>query len=135
MKKVRHHRQNTLVPAGADDQEPISASANGVLQNALDHADRIFGTGEELIATLQGAGKAKSPLRVGTESTLSRNFQLRFLQPVLGAADVDLKLTSGNVDNLILSLNAIAPSIAFRDEIGSGLIQVPDFEMGIEEQF
>ena len=49
---------------------------------ALDHADRIFATGRELLATLEQAGEAIPPLRVGASSTLSRNFQIRFLAPL-----------------------------------------------------
>src|SRR6056297_2158628 len=49
---------------------------------ALDHADRIFGTGAELMATLERSGKVRAPLRVGALSTLSRNFQMAFLRPV-----------------------------------------------------
>ena len=62
---------------------------------ALDHAERIFGVGDDLVATLTAGGAAKAPLRVGALSTLSRNFQLRFLRPAL-ARDVELVLSSGN---------------------------------------
>lgn len=61
---------------------------------ALDHADRIFETGQELLTTLQGGGQAVPPLRVGAMSTLSRNFQLQFLRPAL-LAEVPITLSSG----------------------------------------
>ena len=38
---------------------------------ALDHAERIFGTGEELLAALGDGGRRARPLRVGALSTLS----------------------------------------------------------------
>lgn len=41
---------------------------------ALDHADRIFTAGDELLATLHQSGDVKPPLRIGALSTLSRNF-------------------------------------------------------------
>lgn len=94
-------------------------------QIVLDHADRIFGTGEELIATLQRSNAEVPPLRVGALSTLSRNFQLRFLAPVLGAPDVDLILKSGSDEVLFEGLRALAldvllttepPAMALRSE-------------------
>ncbi len=51
---------------------------------ALDHADSIFAAGDELIGTLKQAGRVRQALRVGALATLSRNFQLRFLRPLLG---------------------------------------------------
>jgi len=74
---------------------------------ALDHADRIFDVGADLVATLTAGGAAKAPLRVGALSTLSRNFQLRFLQPAL-AGNVDLILSSGNSQTLLRALETLA---------------------------
>ena len=81
---------------------------------ALDHADRIFGTGAELIATLDGAGSAAQPLRVGALSTLSRNFQLNFLRPVLGTVDVVLKSGSDRV--LLAALKSLALDVVLTTE-------------------
>lgn len=77
-------------------------------QIALDHADRIFDTGNELLATLRRAGTVRQPLRVGALSTLSRNFQLGFLRPVLGRDDVDIVLRSGNGARLFGELKSLA---------------------------
>jgi LysR family transcriptional activator of nhaA len=74
---------------------------------ALDHADRIFATGQDLLATLRQAGVRTPPLRVGALSTLSRNFQIRFLRPVLdGSAEIVLK--SGGEAELLEALKALA---------------------------
>ena len=75
---------------------------------ALDHADRIFGTGQELIATLNRSTDTTPPLRVGALSTLSRNFQLRFLRPILDQTDVDIVLKSGQNAPLLRSLSDLA---------------------------
>jgi LysR family transcriptional activator of nhaA len=75
---------------------------------ALDHADRIFGTGQELLATLQRTTASRAPLRVGALSTLSRNFQLNFLRPVLRDHQVDLILKSGNEALLLEDLKSLA---------------------------
>ncbi len=49
---------------------------------ALDYADTVFETGDELIKVLQGRPRtAQHVLRVGALTTLSRNFQLAFLRP------------------------------------------------------
>ena len=74
---------------------------------ALDHADAIFATGRELIATLQQSGRARKALRVGSLATLSRNFQLAFLRPVLGRSDVEVILRSGSAVELYSALGAL----------------------------
>jgi len=70
---------------------------------ALDHADRIFDVGDDLVEMLTTSGAAKAPLRVGALSTLSRNFQLRFLRPAL-MQRVELVLSSGNSQTLLRGL-------------------------------
>ena len=62
---------------------------------ALDHAESIFRTAEDLTATLRNTGTARRPLRVGALATLSRNFQMEFLTPLIGRTDVELVLRSG----------------------------------------
>ncbi len=74
---------------------------------ALDHADAIFATGQELIATLQQSGRARKALRVGSLATLSRNFQLAFLRPMLGRPDVEVILRSGSAVELYSALAAL----------------------------
>jgi LysR family transcriptional activator of nhaA len=74
---------------------------------ALDHADAIFASGRELLATLSQTGTARNALRIGAISTLSRNFQLRFLKPVLGRADVEIVLRSGSANELLEALRTL----------------------------
>lgn len=74
---------------------------------ALDHADVIFAAGQELVATLGQAGLARRALRIGSLSTLSRNFQLGFLRPVLGRRDVEVVLRSGSAGELFEALAAL----------------------------
>lgn len=73
---------------------------------ALDYADTIFETGEELAATLAGRGTAQRILRIGALPTLSRNFQSRFVAPLLGRRDIELVLKSGTLADLIAQLEA-----------------------------
>lgn len=72
----------------------------------LDHAETIFELGKQVVATLAGARQAKRVLRVGALATLSRNFQLMFLRPLLGREDVEIVLRSGSFRELLPSLEA-----------------------------
>ncbi len=83
---------------------------------ALDHADRIFDAGQELVATLGRTGSTQPPLRVGALSTLSRNFQLSFLKPILGAEDTPLVLRSGGAAALFDALRALALDVVLTTE-------------------
>ncbi len=74
---------------------------------SLEHADTIFGAGEELLSTLKGAGASQQVLRVGALSTLSRNFQLQFLRPLLGRPNVEIILRSGGAAELYPALEAL----------------------------
>ncbi|PKQ12802.1 MAG: LysR family transcriptional regulator [Alphaproteobacteria bacterium HGW-Alphaproteobacteria-1] len=75
---------------------------------ALDHAEAIFRTAEDLTATLRETGRARRALRVGALATLSRNFQMQFLQPLIGRADVEVVLRAGSQDELLRGLEALA---------------------------
>jgi LysR family transcriptional activator of nhaA len=74
---------------------------------ALDHADTIFATGDELVATLRQTGAPGQALRIGALATLSRNFQLAFLRPLLGRPDVEVILRSGSAAELFSALGAL----------------------------
>ncbi|SKA88571.1 LysR family transcriptional regulator, transcriptional activator of nhaA [Prosthecobacter debontii] len=74
---------------------------------ALQYADTIFQSGEELMDVLKNqASRSRSILRVGAVANLSRNFQLRFLQPVIGKDDVELIIHSGTLRELLSQLQA-----------------------------
>lgn len=76
---------------------------------ALDYADTVFKTGDELMSTLQGKPQtSRQVLRVGALTTLSRNFQLDFLRPLVGRADVELIVRSGTMRELLAQLDAHA---------------------------
>ena len=81
---------------------------------ALDHAERIFGTGEDLLAALGDGVGHDRPLRVGALSTLSRNFQMRFLSPVLG--EVPLALVSGSGPVLLPRLAGLSLDVVLSTE-------------------
>lgn len=74
---------------------------------ALDYADTLFQAGDELLSTLQGRPAAnRSVLRVGALTTLSRNFQMEFLQPLMGRPDTGIVVRSGTMRELLAQLEA-----------------------------
>ena len=94
---------------------------------ALDHADAIFASGDDLIATLAETGNTRKLVRVGALATLSRNFQLDFVRPLLGRADFDIVVRSGSLDELLAGLVALSIDVVLtnqppRIEAGTGLV-------------
>ena len=76
---------------------------------ALDYADTVFQAGDELMSTLEGRSLAsRQVLRVGALTTLSRNFQLEFLRPLVGRSDVELIVRSGTIRDLLAQLESHA---------------------------
>jgi LysR family transcriptional activator of nhaA len=79
---------------------------------ALDYADTVFKAGDELMSTLRDRPLAsRQVLRVGALTTLSRNFQLEFLRPLVGRPDVELIVRSGNIRDLLAQLEAHAVDV------------------------
>jgi LysR family transcriptional activator of nhaA len=75
---------------------------------ALDHAEAIFRTAEDLSATLRESGGGRRALRVGALATLSRNFQMQLLRPLIGRPDVEVVLRSGSQADLLRGLEGMA---------------------------
>ncbi|WP_341022585.1 LysR family transcriptional regulator [Brevundimonas diminuta] len=78
-------------------------------QIALDYADTVFLAGDELLSTLsERATDRRQILRVGALTTLSRNFQLELLRPLVRRSDVELVIRSGNTRDLLAQLESHA---------------------------
>ena len=75
---------------------------------ALDYADQIFRASEQLSATFRAVGGQRRVLRIGALATLSRNFQMQFLKPLIGRDDVEVVLRSGTQASLLRALDALA---------------------------
>ncbi len=84
---------------------------------ALTHADTIFSAGQELLSTLRGTpAPARAVLRVGAVATLSRNFQLGWLSPILREQQVQIRLVSGQPRQLLAQLSAHALDVVLSTE-------------------
>ncbi|KIX16508.1 LysR family transcriptional regulator [Paracoccus sp. 228] len=75
---------------------------------ALDHAEAIFRTADDLSATLRETGRGRRALRIGALATLSRNFQMQFLRPLIGRPDVEVVLRSGMQAELLRGLEGLS---------------------------
>lgn len=85
---------------------------------ALDHADTIFATGDELMGTLrERSGQIRQVIRVGSLATLSRNFQLGFLRPVVTLPDVEVVLRSGGLADLLRELEALRLDVVLVNQV------------------
>lgn len=94
---------------------------------ALDCANTAFEAGDELVSTLQGRPRAsRRILRVGAIPTLSRNFQLEFLRPLVGRPDVELVVRSATLRELLAQLDArtldvVLANAAVRRDAGTAI--------------
>ena len=84
---------------------------------ALTHADTIFQTGQELLGALRGTATVqRAVLRVGSVATLSRNFQLGWLSPLLRDEQVQIRLVSGLPRELLAQLSAHTLDVVLSNE-------------------
>ncbi len=71
----------------------------------LDYADNIIKTGNELLTRLSLEYKRERRIvRIGVIATLSRNFQMQFLTPLLKRKDVEIVVVSGSMLDLFTKL-------------------------------
>ena len=75
-------------------------------QLALGYAEQVFRSGHELIESMSGLGPGQQILRIGAVATLSRNFQLGLLRPLIGREGVELIVHSGVLPDLLDQLDA-----------------------------
>ena len=73
---------------------------------ALAYAEDIFTAGRELEVTLTEGRARTQILRIGAVATLSRNFQLSFVEPLLTEPGIMLQMVSGSEGDLLARLEA-----------------------------
>lgn len=82
----------------------------------LDYAEAIFTTGEELLGTLRETGNARQAVRIGALATLSRNFQISFVEPLLARTDIEVVLRSGSQGELLGALESLALDVVLTNQ-------------------
>ncbi|WP_018409629.1 LysR family transcriptional regulator [Methylocystis rosea] len=84
---------------------------------ALDYANTVFKSGEELLSTFKSLSLGdRHMLRIGSVATLSRNFQIEFLKPLIDRHDVELQLKSGTLNELLQKLEAHALDLVLSNQ-------------------
>jgi LysR family transcriptional activator of nhaA len=84
---------------------------------ALDYAEQIFRASEQLTATFRAVGEQRKVLRIGALATLSRNFQMQFLAPLIGRDDVEVVLRSGTQASLLRALDALSLDVVLTNQV------------------
>jgi LysR family transcriptional regulator, transcriptional activator of nhaA len=88
---------------------------------ALAYANTVFKSGDELLNTLKGLeGDARRTLRIGAVATLSRNFQIELIRPLIGRRDVEVVIKSGAVVDLLTQLEHHALDLVLSNQPATG---------------
>jgi LysR family transcriptional activator of nhaA len=101
---------------------------------ALDYADQIFAASDQLMATFRAVGGQRKVLRIGALATLSRNFQMRFLAPLIGRDDVEVVLRSGTQPALLRALEAMSIDVLLTNLVPARDAASPYLVRRIDEQ-
>lgn len=100
----------------------------------LDHAITIFATGDELLETLGETGRTRRAIRIGALATLSRNFQIEFLRPILGEPDIDVILRSGSPAELLQALQSLKLDVVLTNQAAASDALTPFVSHRVTEQ-
>lgn len=101
---------------------------------ALDHAESIFATGQELLGTLRQTGTTRTAVRIGALATLSRNFQISFLKPLLGRSDIEIVLRSASPAELLVGLQALKLDMVLTNQMPTNDALTPFITHKLSEQ-
>ena len=84
---------------------------------ALDYANTVFQSGDELLSTFKSLSLGpRRMLRIGSVATLSRNFQIEFLKPLIDRDDVELIVRSGGLAELLPQLETHALDLVLSNQ-------------------
>lgn len=101
---------------------------------AHDYAETIFRTADDLTATLAQSQVVRRVLRVGALSTLSRNFLIGFLTPLIGRQDVEVVIRSGTQANLMRGLDTLSFDVALTNLVPARDAASPYLVRALSEQ-
>lgn len=84
---------------------------------AFDYAKVVFKSGDELLSTFKSLSLGnRQMLRIGSVATLSRNFQIEFLKPLIDREDVELVVKSGALGELLPQLETHALDLVLSNQ-------------------
>jgi len=87
-------------------------------QTALDYAESIFSTGDEMLRHLKDTAQLKKQvLRVGAISTLSRNFQMQFIERLFQHDQIEIVMRSGSLAELLSALKAYRLDVVLVNQV------------------
>jgi len=112
IRKLEHHLGHALFERRGRQLHLTEAG-----RIAVDHADAIFATGRDLVGTLQQTGTARQAVRIGALATLSRNFQIGFVRPLLARDDIEVILRSGGAGELLRGLQALNIDVVLTNQM------------------
>jgi LysR family transcriptional activator of nhaA len=102
--QIRQLEEQLGLPLFERDRRRLVLTEAGRM--ALSYAESIFSTGQEMVSVLRGERpRERNVLRVGSVSTLSRNFQENFLKPLFTRTDAMLVIQSAGLDELLTRLS------------------------------
>ncbi|MFQ3671551.1 MAG: LysR family transcriptional regulator [Verrucomicrobiia bacterium] len=101
---------------------------------ALRHAETIFQVGEDLADRLRHRPSRAAVVRVGAVATLSRNFQVGFLSPVLNRPGTEVVVRSGSLRELLGQLRTHALDLVLANEAVPRDAESPWFSRLLDEQ-
>ncbi len=101
--QLKELEQRVGSPLFVRENKKLTLTETGRL--VRDHCEVIFRTANELTRAL-GRSSSHRPLsiRVGSTATLSRNFQIEFLRPLLERMDIEIELRSASLNDLLAGL-------------------------------
>ena len=70
-------------------------------QIVFSYAETIFGLGQEMLGRLRGKSGTTRHVRIGSVSTMSRNYQENKIRPLLSNPAISLSLESGQLNDLL----------------------------------
>jgi LysR family transcriptional activator of nhaA len=70
-------------------------------QQVFAYAENIFALGEQMLGWLDGRDEGTTRVRVGSVATMSRNFQVNWLRPLLRDPTIVLSVDSGSLETLV----------------------------------
>jgi LysR family transcriptional regulator, transcriptional activator of nhaA len=117
--QIRQLESNLKLSLFSREHKKLLLTQSGQL--VLDYAENIFGLGRELLASVGGQASGVQLVRIGSEATLSRNFQENLLRPLLNDSGYRLVLESASLDELLqrLALHKIDMVLANRAVSGN----------------